>query len=190
LDEELQRHDSLRELQSPNGPCGILQITVDFSDQTDLDPKEPVQAHHLLREEQIRLRLRPRGAIRWPWPTLSAWTHGHKGLFGGILVACGEGLQPMGGEGSDFPTDPPLPHPKNGPLGFSFKMAVDADDQGAIRIGRRSPFPTTKDRSQISEPDPDWLTMFATTAVEPDKSKGECHYSSLPTNGPGACQIP
>ena len=67
--------------------------------------------------------------------------------------------------------------------------AVDPDDQGYLHRPPPQPFPTTPE-TLTSEPNPDWLTMFAPTLVEPDKSKGECHYASIPTNGPGSCQIP
>jgi hypothetical protein len=80
-----------------------------------------------------------------------------------------------------------LDFPGKGPLGFSFKMPGNftPDDKGWSHRPAPKPFPTTQDTGQ-----PDWLTTFINTAIEPDHSKGDCHYASLPTNTAGSCQIP
>ena len=86
----------------------------------------------------------------------------------------------MGGQGSGFPGE--------GTAGLLLQDAREfrPPTTKAGRIGRRrKPFPTTQDTGQ-----PDWLTTFINTAIEPDHSKGECHYASLPTNTAGNCQIP
>ena len=107
---------------------------------------------------------------------------GTKVLFGGILGACQKSCSQWAVKDLDFPG--------KGPLGFSFKMPGDPDDQGYLHRPPPQPFPTTPEVLTKEQPNPDWLTMFATTAVEPDKSTGACFYSKIPTNGAGNCQIP
>jgi hypothetical protein len=179
----------------PPKDCGILQVTVDFSGKpsstfpgqgTDLDPKSQcLPASFCVKSgSTCGCSLKASDPLALADPVRMD-ASGKNVLFGGILGACQKTCSQWAVKDLDFPG--------KGPLGFSFKMPdnFNADDQGYLHRPPPQPFPTTKDRNpQISQPDPDWLTMFATTAVGPDKSKGECHYSSLPTNGPGACQIP
>ena len=170
--------------------CGILQVTVDFSGtswaRTDLDPKSQCLAGQLLHEIRIRLRLQPQGQrSAGPGRPRAQGCQRQSGLLRHQEGRLREGLQPMGGQGSGFPRGRDRwASPSRWPL--------DPDDQGYLHRPIPQPFPTTKDRNpQISQPDPDWLTMFANTAVDPDNSKGgACFYARLPTNGPGACQIP
>jgi cell migration-inducing and hyaluronan-binding protein len=176
--------------------CGVLQVTVDFSDQTDLDPKsqcKPVTFCGVTSGGACGCSLKDTDSLALADPDRTDSTDSTgKVVFKGIKNgACEKACSQWAVKDLDFPTDPIIPPDpkKNGPLGFSFKMYADPDDQGYLHRPQPQPFPTTPE-VLTKEPNPDWLTMFATTAVEPDKSKGECHYSSLPTNGPGACQIP
>ncbi|HSY87426.1 MAG TPA: hypothetical protein VLA85_12725, partial [Verrucomicrobiae bacterium] len=165
--------------------CGILQVTVDFSAQTDLDPKSQcLPANFCVKSgSTCGCSLKASDPLALADPVRMD-ASGKNVLFGGILGACQKTCSQWAVKDLDFPG--------KGPLGFSFKMATDPDDQGYLHRPVPQPFPTTRDRDpkKFDQPDPDWLTMFATTAVQPDKSTGECHYSSIPTNGPGACQIP
>ncbi len=85
--------------------------------------------------------------------------------------------------------------PPKGCYGFSFtipKTGFTADATLADPSPHRPapvPFPTdSKDQGT-----PTWLVRFLGTTVEPDQTKGQCHYATLPTYPPpraGECAVP
>ena len=170
--------------------CGILQVTVDFSGTssgqgTDLDPKSQCLPANFCTKSGSACGCSLKDSDSLVLADPERKDVNDKVVFSGIKKgACEQACKQWAVKDLDFPG--------KGPLGFSFKMATDPDDQGYLHRPIPQPFPTTKDRNpQISQPDPDWLTMFANTKVDPDNSKGgACFYAGLPTNGPGACQIP
>jgi hypothetical protein len=175
----------------PKTNCYILQVTVDFSGTsagqgTDLDPKSQCLPANFCTKSGSACGCSLKDSDPLVLADPDRKDGQDKVVFKGIKNgACEQACKQWAVKDLDFPG--------KGPLGFSFKMGTDPDDQGYLHRPIPQPFPTTKDRDpQISQPDPDWLTMFAATAVAPDTSKGggACFYPSIPTNGPGACQIP
>jgi len=160
--------------------CGILQVTVDFSGQTDLDPRSQCKPATFCQAKgsACGCSLTASDPLALADPVRMDST-GSKQVFGGILGACEKACSQWAVKDLDFPG--------KGPLGFSFKMPAGfvADDKGWSHRPAPQPFPTTQDTGQ-----PDWLTTFINTAIEPDHSKGDCHYAKLPTNTTGDCQIP
>ena len=154
------------------------------SGQTDLDPKsqcKPATFCEVKNGGACGCSLTASDPLALADPVRTD-CHGHKGVFGGILGACEKACSQWAVKDLDFPG--------KGPLGFSFKMRrLDPDDKGCLHRPAPKPFPTTKDRIR-GQPDPDWLTIFTNTAIEPDHSKGDCHYAELPTNGPGVARFP
>jgi len=161
--------------------CGVLQVTVDFSGQTDLDPKsqcKPATFCEVKSGGACGCSLTASDPLALADPVRMDST-GTKVVFGGILGACEKSCSQWAVKDLDFPG--------KGPLGFSFKMPGNftADDKGWSHRPAPTAFPAIQDTGQ-----PDWLTTFINSAIEPDHSKGDCHYASLPTNTAGSCQIP
>jgi cell migration-inducing and hyaluronan-binding protein len=161
--------------------CGVLQVTVDFSGQTDLDPKSQCKPATFCKVKDggaCGCSLEDNDPLAVADPARKDST-GTNVLFGGILGACEKACSQWAVKDLDFPG--------KGPLGFSFKMPANftADDKGWSHRPSPTAFPSTQDTGQ-----PDWLTTFINSAIEPDHSKGDCHYASLPTNSTGSCQIP
>ena len=154
--------------------CGILQITIDMKDQTDLE-------------------LKPKNGLCLP-STFCKSADGDTGegpcggnpemkkdpsvlanpdLFDEIDRTC----KTWAVRDVDFPDD--------GPLGFSFQMHNDPDGESLAHRPAPLIFPTTPDAGK-----PDWLTQFMRTATAPDgKDKetgkagiGDCYYAKLLTN--------
>ena len=70
----------------PYGPCGILQVTIDFKEQTDLDPKSQCTPHLLqVRFGRLRLRLTANDPLAQAGP---ARNDRRAQKIGGIQGAC------------------------------------------------------------------------------------------------------
>jgi cell migration-inducing and hyaluronan-binding protein len=152
--------------------CGILQITIDMKNQTDLD-------------------LKPKNGLCLP-STFCASADGATGngpcggnpamksdpsvlanpdLWGEIDRTC----KVWAVRDLDYPTA--------GPLGFSFKMPNAPDGMSLVHRPFPTFFPTTPDTGK-----PDWVTQFARTATSPDGPNGNsagtgaCYYAKLLIN--------
>ncbi|HEY3912313.1 MAG TPA: hypothetical protein VGM07_20865 [Stellaceae bacterium] len=82
--------------------------------------------------------------------------------------------------------------PPKGCYGFSFtipKTGFTADATLADPSPHRpapTPFPMTEEAVEI-QGKPTWLVKFLATTIEPDATKGQCHYPTLPGTG---CTVP
>ena len=106
--------------------CGVLQVTVDFSGQTDLDPKsqcKPATFCEVKNGGACGCSLTASDPLALADPVRMDST-GAKEVFGGILGACQKACSQWAVKDLDFPG--------KGPLGFSFKMPGNftADDKG------------------------------------------------------------
>jgi hypothetical protein len=152
----------------PNSPrCGILQVTVNFTDQKDLD-------------------LKPTNGLCLPHTFCTA-----NGDSCGCALdenvdplvkanpnikdACQKACSKWAVKDLDFP--------KTGPLGFSFKLSNFVPD-GKGQAHRPAPksFPTTASTSN-----PDWTTQFSRTSKLPEKTSGKCYYAKIP--GSADCPV-
>ena len=96
--------------------CGVLQVTVDFSGQTDLDPKsqcKPATFCEVKNGGACGCSLTASDPLALADPVRTDST-GAKEVFGGILGACQKACSQWAVKDLDFPG--------KGPLGFSFKM--------------------------------------------------------------------
>jgi len=152
--------------------CGILQITIDMKDQTDLElkPKNGLcLPSTYCKSADGATGNGPCGAN--PDLKKDSSVLANPALFGEIDRTC----KTWAVRDVDFP--------HAGPLGFSFKMPNDPDGQSLVHRPFPSFFPTTPEAGK-----PDWLAQFVRTATAPDgmvdgkPGIGDCYYPKLLTN--------
>jgi hypothetical protein len=183
---------------TPDNNCGILQVTVNFKGLTEFDPtptnglctpltfcKATGDTCGCKFDATTARNLLPPNFVANP----AAST-----LKQSMVQQCQSVCSTWAVADLDFPekvdaTNGP-DEAQLGPLGFSWTMPADfkADDKGLAHRPPPQFFPTTAEANK-----PDFTTEFARTAIDPDKSGGDCFYSKRPAlkqQAPNTCQMP